>query len=152
MLVFCVPPAHSAIFLQLMSHLSLYANPRAGEASGHRTSGLFSVIRTTYFRTHPSIQDKNIYLHFNVTHTLQPIETGVTSMTMLFVFTALGLALFVLGLIALIWSIRSGQMDDLDTPAIRMLNDDAKPLKPLPPISTQLNQHVNPQRHPTPRS
>jgi cbb3-type cytochrome oxidase maturation protein len=54
-------------------------------------------------------------------------------MTMLFVFTALGLALFVIGIFALIWSIRSGQMDDLDTPALRMLNDDAKPKKHTPP-------------------
>ena len=48
-------------------------------------------------------------------------------MSMLFVFTAVGLVLFVFGIAAIVWSIRSGQLDDLDTPAMRMLNDDAPP-------------------------
>ena len=48
-------------------------------------------------------------------------------MGMLFVFTGLGLLLFIGAVAALIWSIRSGQLDDLDTPARRMLNDDASP-------------------------
>jgi cbb3-type cytochrome oxidase maturation protein len=48
-------------------------------------------------------------------------------MGMLFVFTGLGLLLFIGAVAALIWSIRSGQLDDLDTPALRVLNDDATP-------------------------
>ena len=48
-------------------------------------------------------------------------------MGMLFVFTGLGLLLFIGAVAALIWSIRSGQLDDLDTPARRMLTDDASP-------------------------
>ena len=48
-------------------------------------------------------------------------------MSMLFVFTGLGLLLFIGAVAALIWSIRSGQLDDLDTPARRMLTDDASP-------------------------
>ncbi len=48
-------------------------------------------------------------------------------MGMLFVFTGLGLLLFIGAVAALIWSIRSGQLDDLDTPGMRMLTDDASP-------------------------
>lgn len=48
-------------------------------------------------------------------------------MSMLFVFTGLGLLLFIGAVAALIWSIRSGQLDDLDTPARRMLTDEASP-------------------------
>jgi len=55
-------------------------------------------------------------------------------MSMLFVFTAVGLVLFLFGIVALVWSIRSGQLDDLDTPAMRMLHDDAPP-KSLPGTS-----------------
>lgn len=51
-------------------------------------------------------------------------------MGMLFVFTGLGLLLFIGAVAALIWSIRSGQLDDLDTPAMRVLNDDATPGAP----------------------
>ena len=58
-------------------------------------------------------------------------------MGMLFVFTGLGLLLFIGAVGALIWSIRSGQLDDLDTPAQRMLTDEASPKqndkKELPP-------------------
>ncbi len=51
-------------------------------------------------------------------------------MSMLFVFTGLGLVLFIGAVAALIWSIRSGQLDDLDTPAMRVLTDDAAPRQP----------------------
>ncbi|MBA3699258.1 MAG: cbb3-type cytochrome oxidase assembly protein CcoS [Planctomycetes bacterium] len=57
-------------------------------------------------------------------------------MGMLFVFTGLGLLLFIGAVAALIWSIRSGQLDDLDTPAMRVLNDDAAPRPPAPPPAT----------------
>jgi cbb3-type cytochrome oxidase maturation protein len=55
-------------------------------------------------------------------------------MTMLFVFTGLGLVLFLGAVAALIWSIRSGQLDDLDTPARRMLADDATRRSDPPPV------------------
>ena len=48
----------------------------------------------------------------------------------LILFTGLGAILFGLCLIALIWSVRSGQLDDLETPALRMLTDDDT----LPPL------------------
>ncbi len=67
-------------------------------------------------------------------------------MTFLYLFTGLALALFVAGVAFLVWQVRSGQLDDLDTPAMRMLGDDlpaetksvpaATPtvaLKPTPP-------------------
>lgn len=42
------------------------------------------------------------------------------------VFIVLPLALLVVGAAvgAFVWSARSGQMDDLETPAVRMLHDD----------------------------
>jgi cbb3-type cytochrome oxidase maturation protein len=46
--------------------------------------------------------------------------------------------LFVCGLAALVWSIRSGQMDDLDTPALRMLNDDAAPKPSSPAVAAKV--------------
>ena len=55
-------------------------------------------------------------------------------MGMLFVFTSLGILLFIGAVAALIWSIRSGQLDDLDTPAIRVLVDDAAPSPPKPTL------------------
>jgi cbb3-type cytochrome oxidase maturation protein len=45
-------------------------------------------------------------------------------MAILFLFTALALGLFGLAVAALAWSVRSGQLDDLETPALRMLADD----------------------------
>jgi cbb3-type cytochrome oxidase maturation protein len=45
-------------------------------------------------------------------------------MSALYLFLAIALVIFAAGLIALVWSIRSGQYDDLDTPALRILGDD----------------------------
>jgi cbb3-type cytochrome oxidase maturation protein len=44
------------------------------------------------------------------------------------VYLVLPLALLLVGgaVLAFIWSARSGQMDDLDTPAVRMLHDDTE--------------------------
>jgi cbb3-type cytochrome oxidase maturation protein len=48
------------------------------------------------------------------------------------VFVLLPLALLVAGgmLIVFIWAVRSGQFDDLETPAKRMLHDDDEPPPP----------------------
>ena len=59
-------------------------------------------------------------------------------MGMLFVFTSLGILLFIGAVAALIWSIRSGQLDDLDTPAMRVLVDDAAPSPPKPTLPSSL--------------
>jgi cbb3-type cytochrome oxidase maturation protein len=45
-------------------------------------------------------------------------------MPLLLLFTAVGLALFAAALAALAWAVRSGQLDDLDTPALRAFTDD----------------------------
>lgn len=52
---------------------------------------------------------------------------------MMVLFIVLPLALIVVGIAlwAFIWVVRSGQMDDLDTPPIRMLFDDEVPPRPL---------------------
>lgn len=44
------------------------------------------------------------------------------------VYIVLPLALVVVGIavFAFVWSARSGQYDDMDTPAVRMLHDDAE--------------------------
>lgn len=43
---------------------------------------------------------------------------------MLYLLTGVGLALFVVAVAALVGLVRSGQLDDLDTPPARMLADD----------------------------
>lgn len=48
-----------------------------------------------------------------------------------FLLTGLAGALFLVGAVLLTWAVRSGQWDDLDTPAERMLGDD--PPAPSPP-------------------
>ena len=68
--------------------------------------------------------DMNISLLFMLVGGIHPAEGA---MGMLFVFTGLGLVLFIGAIAALIWSIRSGQLDDLDTPSRRMLTDEATP-------------------------
>ena len=45
-------------------------------------------------------------------------------MTALYIMIPLALLLAFIGLGAFIWSVRRGQMDDLDTPAYRVLFDD----------------------------
>jgi len=45
-------------------------------------------------------------------------------MVIYFVVTAAGLGLFILAVAGLFWLIRSGQLDDMETPALRMLHDD----------------------------
>ena len=65
-------------------------------------------------------------------------------MGMLFVFTSLGMLLFIGAVAALIWSIRSGQLDDLDTPAMRVLVDDAAPSPPKPTLPSSLPSSLQP--------
>ena len=54
------------------------------------------------------------------------------------IFVLLPVALLVAGLMLglFIWAVRSGQFDDLDTPAVRILFDDM-PAKPTPPPGPQ---------------
>ena len=43
---------------------------------------------------------------------------------MVFLLTGLACALFALGIALLLWLVCAGQLDDLETPAQRMLGDD----------------------------
>lgn len=45
-------------------------------------------------------------------------------MSVLFIVVPLAMLLVGGAVAAFVWSARSGQMDDLDTPAVRMLHDD----------------------------
>ena len=49
-------------------------------------------------------------------------------------FLLLPLALLIAGIMLalFIWAVRSGQFDDLETPAMRVLFDDTTPKKPTP--------------------
>ena len=48
-------------------------------------------------------------------------------MSVLLIVLPLALILAGVGVAAFIWSVRTGQMDDLDSPAVRMLFDDQRP-------------------------
>ena len=45
-------------------------------------------------------------------------------MQILFIVLPIALLLAVIAVLAFIWAVRDGQMDDLDTPAMRVLHDD----------------------------
>jgi len=47
-------------------------------------------------------------------------------MTILFVLVPLSLLLLAVALAAFFWAVRAGQFDDLDTPAVRILIDEAE--------------------------
>jgi len=47
-------------------------------------------------------------------------------MSMIYVLLPLSLLLAGCGLVAFLWSVRRGQFDDLDTPPLRMLGDEAE--------------------------
>lgn len=47
-------------------------------------------------------------------------------MEILYVVVPIAVAIVVAGLLAFRWAVRSGQLDDLETPALRMLHDDER--------------------------
>jgi len=51
-------------------------------------------------------------------------------MVVFYILTPVALLLAGLGLAAFFWSVRSGQYDDVETPAIRILIDDDGPAPP----------------------
>lgn len=51
-------------------------------------------------------------------------------MSIIYVLLPLSLILALIGLVAYIWALRSGQFDDLETPARRVLFDDDQPKSP----------------------
>ena len=53
-------------------------------------------------------------------------------MSVLFIVVPLALLVVAGAVWAYVWAANSGQLDDLETPAIRMLHDDDTPPRPLP--------------------
>jgi cbb3-type cytochrome oxidase maturation protein len=51
-------------------------------------------------------------------------------MSVVYIALPAALLLALVGVIAFIWAVRSGQMDDLETPSLRMLTDDDAPKPP----------------------
>ncbi len=53
-------------------------------------------------------------------------------MTVLFVLVPVALGIVLMSVIGFVWATRQGQFDDLDTPALRMLRDEAARATPAP--------------------
>ncbi len=51
-------------------------------------------------------------------------------MSVLFIVLPLAVLMAIIAVVAFIWGVRTGQFDDLSTPASRMLHDDEEPVKP----------------------
>ena len=51
-------------------------------------------------------------------------------MSVVYIALPIALLLALAGVAAFIWAVRSGQMDDLDTPGMRILGDDDEPPPP----------------------
>ena len=56
-------------------------------------------------------------------------------MNILLMLIPLSLGLLVLAVGAFVWAVKRGQFDDLDTPALDILEDDDRPLPPPPPAA-----------------
>ncbi|HWO13440.1 MAG TPA: cbb3-type cytochrome oxidase assembly protein CcoS [Polyangiaceae bacterium] len=55
-------------------------------------------------------------------------------MSVLFVAVPVALAFAASAVLAFLWASRGGQLDDLDTPPLRMLHDDPPPRAPGPGV------------------
>jgi len=55
--------------------------------------------------------------------------------SILLVLIPLSLVLLGLAVAAFVWAVKRGQFDDLDTPALDILEDDDRPLPPPPPAA-----------------
>lgn len=51
-------------------------------------------------------------------------------MNIIYVLIPLSIVLMVLALVFFFWAVRNGQFDDLDTPALDVLDDDREPIDP----------------------
>ncbi len=54
-------------------------------------------------------------------------------MSVVYIALPVALLLALAGVIAFIWAVRSGQLDDLETPSQRILGDDDEPAPPTAP-------------------
>lgn len=61
-------------------------------------------------------------------------------MSVIYIVLPLAIVLAVAAVTAFAWAVRSGQMDDLRTPALRILHDDLAPQLPQNPLPTQERQ------------
>ena len=64
----------------------------------------------------------------------------MTPITLLFMF-GLTLVFISLAVAGILWAIRSGQFDDLEGPAQRILMDDDDPMDPFNHLKQEDNQH-----------
>ena len=69
-------------------------------------------------------------------------------MSVVFVLLPLALLIAGTGLALFVWAVRSGQYDDLDTPAVRILFDDETPGSACAPsgVPTEAAGKAEPQR------
>jgi len=58
-------------------------------------------------------------------------------MSILYIVVPLALGVVAITVAAFVWATRRGQFDDLDTPAVRMLNDDDVPTTSRKPQAGQ---------------
>ena len=56
-------------------------------------------------------------------------------MAILLMLIPISLILLGLAVAAFVWAVKRGQFDDLDTPALDILEDDDRPLPPPPPAA-----------------
>jgi cbb3-type cytochrome oxidase maturation protein len=56
-------------------------------------------------------------------------------MALYFLLTGLGLGLFAITVLGVIWAVRNGQYDDLDGPGQRLLADDRPPVPEPRPLA-----------------
>lgn len=54
-------------------------------------------------------------------------------MSVVYIALPVALLLALAGVIAFVWAVRSGQLDDLETPSQRILGDDDEPRLPAEP-------------------
>jgi len=54
----------------------------------------------------------------------------MSRMSVVYIALPIALLLALAGVIAFIWAVRSGQLDDLESPGLRILGDDDEPLPP----------------------
>jgi cbb3-type cytochrome oxidase maturation protein len=63
-------------------------------------------------------------------------DEGTEPVSVVYIALPIALLLALAGVIAFIWAVRSGQLDDLETPSLRILGeDDEQPPPPAPPGS-----------------
>lgn len=66
-------------------------------------------------------------------------------MSVLYLALPLALILAAVAVTAFVWSVNDGQLDDLDTPAVRLLNDDQDGLKKAQPPVSAKDEESSPQ-------